>query len=151
MPGISNLLRQLGSSSAVIQGQREVMIVNNIFSYFIFTLIIFISIINVSHAGVSASAGGGAMSVLRGKMGFGPRPRDEEMEDIIMWSLVGFGGVALVLVACASCHKRKNKDPEDPRAKLYKNKNHEASLKCNLGKQQAEKITKYDVTDYQLV
>ena len=117
------------------------MVSNSIQSYFIFALILFLNLINVSVAGIggiSAAAAGGAMSVLQGKGGFGPRPRDEDKEALIIWVLAGCAGVALLVVACSimrTCHKEKIEDLENPKANLYTTKKHEDSLKCNLGKQ----------------
>ena len=122
------------------------MVSNSFQSYFMFTFILFLNLINVSLAGIggiSAAAAGGAMSVLKGKGGFGPRPRDEDKEALIIWVLVGCAGVALLVVACSimrTCRKEKTEDPENPKANLYTTKKHEDSLKCNLGIQKRTSI-----------
>ena len=70
-------------------------------------LIIFKSIFHGIHAGVSVGAAtGGAMSVLKGKVSFGTRPKDEEIEGLIKWIL--FGGVGIATVVLAFCCITKN-------------------------------------------
>ena len=92
--------------------------------YLFINTIVFTSIFHGIHAGVSVGAAtGGAMSVLKGRVSFGTRPRDEEIEELIIWILAGGVGVgAIILAFCCitkNCQKVERNDPVNCKSDFY--------------------------------
>ena len=119
------------------------MAINRFLHYFKCVLILFLNHITVSHAGIgaiSAAAAGGAMSVLKGKGRYGPRPRDETTEAVIMWTLMGGVGVILIAGSVTAVYKiiksyrEKNmEDLEEAKEGVYITSFQPDELKCELG------------------
>ena len=125
--------------ASVISYRRVVlqaMVFNSNLSYFLLNAIIFLNLVHETQAaGIGiAAATGGAMSVLKGRVTFGSRPKDEGTEALIMGMLGGGAGLGVMVLAyfCIKGLYKRN-SPKNPKAKLYLSKHPENSLQCPQG------------------